>query len=165
MKHCSPLSSTVKKRAGYYLQGGWIRGSLLLLSSQRVVSLGPQIFASVSPMRNSCMYNDLDPSNVGTPVLRPLNEGTSIIRALSWHMLTKALGDEVELVNVGLPRKQWLSSQHLQEQTPDGPDVDGSTITGVPYQQLGGPVPSGGHIVCVYLTRGSWMGGGGEGKQ
>jgi len=27
--------------------------------------------------------------------------------------LTERLGDEVELVNVRLPREEWLSSQHL----------------------------------------------------
>jgi hypothetical protein len=79
-----------------------------------------------------------------------------VIYGFTTHTLTEALGDEVELVYIGFSREQWFPGQHLQEEASYGPDVYGSAVAGVPDQQLWSPVPPGGHIVGVRLTRGSW---------
>ena len=68
--------------------------------------------------------------------------------------LTKALGDVIDLVDIRVTRKYRVSRQHLSVETADGPDVDLLAVVRVPDQELGGPVPSGGHVVRVDLPLG-----------
>lgn len=70
--------------------------------------------------------------------------------------LTKSLPDQVQLIHVGLPGPQRNSRQEFGKNTPDGPDVHGGAVLRVPHQQLGGPVPAGGHVVRVVVTGPGW---------
>ena len=39
-------------------------------------------------------------------------------------LLTETFSDVIDLINVRVTGKYWVTSQHLGVETPDGPDVD-----------------------------------------
>lgn len=80
------------------------------------------------------------------PVLNPPSQGQQLLD------LTKRLPDLVQLVHVRLPGPQRDPRQQLCEHTTDGPHVHRGAILSVSHQQLGGPVPTGRHVVCVVVT-------------
>ena len=67
-------------------------------------------------------------------------------------LLTKTFSDVIDLINVRVTGKYRVTSQHLGVETPDGPDVDLLAVARVAHQELGRPVPAGGHVVRVYLA-------------
>lgn len=71
-------------------------------------------------------------------------------------VLTESLPDQVQLVHVRLPGPQRDPRQQLSEHAPDRPDVHRRSVLSVSHQQLGGPVPTGRHVVCVVVTWTSW---------
>lgn len=66
--------------------------------------------------------------------------------------LTEGFSDQVKLVHVGLPGPQRDPRQQLSEHTTDRPHVHRRAILSVSHQQLGGPVPTSRHVVCVVVT-------------
>lgn len=66
--------------------------------------------------------------------------------------LTQRPPDLVQLVHVRLPGPQRDPRQQLGKHAADGPHVHRGAVLGVSHQQLGGPVPTGGHVVRVVVT-------------
>ena len=48
----------------------------------------------------------------------------TVIDRQTGFLLTETFSDVIDLINVRVTRKYWVSSQHLRVQTSDGPDVD-----------------------------------------
>ena len=68
--------------------------------------------------------------------------------------------DELELVEVVLPREEVPAGEHLREDAPHGPDVDGEGVLVHREHQLRGAVPAGRHVLGH--ERGVVLGGGRE---
>lgn len=66
--------------------------------------------------------------------------------------LTQRPPDLVQLVHVRLPGPQRDPRQQLGKHAADGPHVHRGAVLSVSHQQLGGPVPTGGHVVRVVVT-------------
>lgn len=70
---------------------------------------------------------------------------------LYYYQCTQSFPDEVELVNVRLPRPEWTPTEQLGEDTPQRPHVHGRSVLRVPNQELRSPVPAGRYVVCVVV--------------
>lgn len=66
--------------------------------------------------------------------------------------LTESPSDQVQLIHVRLPRPQRDPRQQLSEHATNRPNVHRRAVLSVPHQQLGGPVPTSGHVVRVVVT-------------
>lgn len=60
--------------------------------------------------------------------------------------------DHVQLIDVASSRPQSAAPNHFGEQATDRPNVHRSAVLRIADQQLGRPIPAGGHVVRVVLA-------------
>lgn len=77
-----------------------------------------------------------------------MTHGCEILR-----VSTQSFTDEVELVNIRLPRPQRIPTQQLSKHTPQCPYVHWRPVLSISDQELRSPVPAGRYVVCVVALR------------
>ena len=61
--------------------------------------------------------------------------------------IAEVLADQIELIHVGFARPKGLAVDQLHEDAAHGPNVHLGAVLGVANQELGGPVPTRGHVI------------------
>lgn len=72
---------------------------------------------------------------------------------LSTLECTESFSDEVKLINIRLPRPEWIPVQQLCKNAAQGPHIHRRAVLGVSHQQLGSSVPASRYVVGVIILR------------
>lgn len=75
----------------------------------------------------------------------------SSVKHMAPYQCTESFSDEVELVNVRLPRPERIPMKQLSEDASQSPHVHRRPILSIPDQQLRSAVPAGRYVVCVVI--------------